>query len=336
MNAPSFEEQRVYDTERVRRGEDEADDDEEEDDNEASQADGDETVSQPLAPDDDEDDGATAPTDAATGSGNNNSSDNQLVISAAPDLRSLDGLRELGPEAVCWQLSSAKPGNGVEQIRDPSLETYWQSDGQAQPHWIQVHFSRRVAISHVCLYLDYHLDESYTPKRIGVKAGMTHQDLQEAVAPVELPEPSGWCILPLRSPPDPLDDYDDDIHNNSSDDAPDGHANDDNLENSLLLGSSNTQRLYNHKHLVRAHLVRISILSMHQNGRDTHVRHVRLYGPRTNGSHALLEPVLLSNNNHRGVQKSQRTTDQSLDSAWNLGGMMMSSNVHSTRFTTIR
>jgi hypothetical protein len=38
--------------------------------------------------------------------------------------------------------------------------------------------------------------------------------------------------------------------------------------------------LYNHKHVVRAHLLRISIQSMHQNGRDTHVRQVRIYGPR--------------------------------------------------------
>jgi hypothetical protein len=34
--------------------------------------------------------------------------------------------RELGNEAV-WKLSSAKPGNGVEQLRDDNTDTFWQS-----------------------------------------------------------------------------------------------------------------------------------------------------------------------------------------------------------------
>lgn len=39
--------------------------------------------------------------------------------------------REIGREAV-WSLSSAKPGNGVDQLRDDSTETYWQSGGVRQ------------------------------------------------------------------------------------------------------------------------------------------------------------------------------------------------------------
>lgn len=34
--------------------------------------------------------------------------------------------REIGRDAM-WSLSSAKPGNGVDQLRDGSVETYWQS-----------------------------------------------------------------------------------------------------------------------------------------------------------------------------------------------------------------
>lgn len=34
--------------------------------------------------------------------------------------------REIGRDAM-WSLSSAKPGNGVDQLRDDSVETYWQS-----------------------------------------------------------------------------------------------------------------------------------------------------------------------------------------------------------------
>ena len=86
-----------------------------------------------------------------------NGSSSVLPIHAVSNLDSLYGLREIGKEALCWQLSSAKPGNGVEQIRDQSTDTYWQSDGVSQPHLIQVHFARRVAISHICLYLDFNL-----------------------------------------------------------------------------------------------------------------------------------------------------------------------------------
>lgn len=136
-------------------------------------------------------------------------SDSVLTIQAVSNLDSLYGLREIGREALCWQLSSAKPGNGVEQIRDQNTDTYWQSDGLAQPHLIQVHFARRVAISHVCMYLDFNLDESYTPKHIAIQVGMTTQDLVPAVYSanlVELREPVGWVIIPVTSQPDPLDD----------------------------------------------------------------------------------------------------------------------------------
>ena len=37
--------------------------------------------------------------------------------------------------------------------------------------------------------------------------------------------------------------------------------------------------LYNPRRLVRAHLIRLSVDQMHQNGRDTHIRQVQLYGP---------------------------------------------------------
>ncbi len=83
--------------------------------------------------------------------------------------------RELGNEAV-FTISSSKPGNGVEQLRDNSLETYWQSDGQF-PHYINIQFLRKVTINKLCLYLDYSLDESYTPKKISVSYGTSLHDL---------------------------------------------------------------------------------------------------------------------------------------------------------------
>jgi anaphase-promoting complex subunit 10 len=187
--------------------------------------------------------------DQAAGDGGDAAgSESIMTIQAVSNLDSLYGLREIGREALCWQLSSAKPGNGVEQIRDQNTDTYWQSDGVSQPHLIQVHFARRVAISHVCLYLDYNLDESYTPKTIAVQCGMTTQDLVPATyagSTIELNEPVGWCIIPLTSPPDPLDDMTEDV-----------------TESGLPRA----------RRIVRTHLIQIEICSMHQNGRDTHVR----------------------------------------------------------------
>jgi len=212
-----------------------------------------------------------------------------LPISAVSNLDSLYGLREIGKEALCWQLSSAKPGNGVEQIRDQSTDTYWQSDGVSQPHSIRVHFGRRVALSHLCLYLDYNLDESYTPKTLSIQVGMTTQDLTPAIFPantvVELTEPVGWCIIPLMAPPDPLDDFDGDDNGNAS------------------------------GRVIRTHLIQISIISMHQNGRDTHIRQVHLYGPRTTNIFPSFPNEIPSDHNQETDEiKRRRQTDDEFSS----------------------
>jgi anaphase-promoting complex subunit 10 len=52
--------------------------------------------------------------------------------------------REIGGLAV-WTVTSAKPGNGVELLRDDREDTYWQSDG-TQPHLVNIQFQRKVTI----------------------------------------------------------------------------------------------------------------------------------------------------------------------------------------------
>lgn len=158
------------------------------------------------------------------------------------DLSKLRHLRELGTEAV-WSLSTAKPGNGVEQIRDGNTDSYWQSDG-GQPHLINVQFHRKMSICEVAFYLDYQLDESYTPKNLSIRAGSTFHDLTE-VQVVELSEPQGWVSVPLFG----IDETGD-------------------------------------KTTLRAFFLQICVVSMHQNGRDTHIRQVKVFGPRHNASHS--------------------------------------------------
>ena len=106
------------------------------------------------------------------------------------------GKREVGSEAI-WSLSSAKPGNGVEQLRDDSLATYWQSDGVG-PHLVNIQFLKKTSVCSINLYMNYALDESYTPKRICIRAGSTAHDMVD-ITTVDLNEPAGWISIALES-----------------------------------------------------------------------------------------------------------------------------------------
>ena len=103
--------------------------------------------------------------------------------------------REVGNQAT-WSLSSCKPGFGVDQLRDGTVDTYWQSDGQL-PHLVNIQFRRKTTLTDVAVYTDFKLDESYTPAKISVRAGTNFNDLQE-IEVFELTEPSGWVVIPLK------------------------------------------------------------------------------------------------------------------------------------------
>lgn len=198
----------------------------------------------------------------------NHSANPNQPITAVASLHSLNHLRSVGTSnAVCWTLSSAKPGNGVESLRDPSCETYWQSDGICQPHWVQLSFRRRLPILYVALFLDFQLDESYTPKTISIETGMSAQDAcsSDETAKLEFHEPTGWVIVPVVGCPDPLD----------------GKI-----------------------HPVKAHMLRINILSMHQNGRDCHVRNLKVFCERN----AQVPPM-----RQRLTNKSRSSTEEEDD-----------------------
>jgi len=168
-----------------------------------------------------------------------------------------DDLREIGGEA-CWALSSAKHGNGVEQLRDESNETFWQSDGP-QPHLVNIQFQRKVKVSELRLYTSFKVDESYTPSCISVRIGTAHHDLQE-VQVVDLKEPDGWITIRLAKP--------------RSDDRPEAHRGSCMARDPECGGAVD---------FVRTHFVQLAVLSNHQNGRDTHIRRVQVYGPRSAG-----------------------------------------------------
>lgn len=136
--------------------------------------------------------GATANSTNPTANNRNGGGTTSALI--ALDER-LAHTREVGNQAT-WSLSSCKPGFGVEQLRDDSHETYWQSDGRL-PHLVNICFKRKTTVSAVAVYTDFRLDESYTPSKISVRCGTNFNDLQE-IEVVELTEPSGWVVVPLK------------------------------------------------------------------------------------------------------------------------------------------
>ncbi|WAQ98217.1 APC10-like protein [Mya arenaria] len=122
---------------------------------------------------------------------------------------------------------------GVEQLREDSSETYWQSDGP-QPHLVNIQFQRKTTIQDVCIYTDFKADESYTPNRISIRAGSHFNDLAE-IEQIELGEPIGWVCVPLKD---------------------------------LVSGKP-----------IRTFMIQIAVLSNHQNGRDTHIRRIKIRSP---------------------------------------------------------
>ncbi|GAA5865986.1 hypothetical protein JCM3774_005549 [Rhodotorula dairenensis] len=150
-------------------------------------------------------------------------------------------LQDIGSLAH-WAVSSAKPGYGVENIKDANPATLWQSEG-SQPHLINIQFPKKQSIAEIWLYADIGIDDSYTPQKLSVRAGTYHGDLHE-IRLVELPNPTGWQVVKLSSPPE----------------TPDAAGEEEPL---------------------RAHLIQVAVLANHMNGKDTHVRGIKVFAPRS-------------------------------------------------------
>ncbi|KDN52734.1 APC10-domain-containing protein [Tilletiaria anomala UBC 951] len=153
------------------------------------------------------------------------------------DLGSLPGVK--------WTLSSHKPGAGVAALRDPDLSKLWQSDG-TQPHVVDIQFPRRTAVTHVSIYLDTTLDDSYTPTNIGIKAGTYFGDLAE-IRRRELEAPKGWVHFVLN---------------------PESTGANEETSADLKLAPP-----------IWVYHLQICIYSNHLNGKDTHLRSIRVFGP---------------------------------------------------------
>jgi anaphase-promoting complex subunit 10 len=143
-------------------------------------------------------------------------------------------------DQAIWSVSSAKHGSGVLQLRDGNPETFWQSDG-AQPHTITLQFRQLTEISVVALALNFSVDESYTPKKIAVQCCSNPTETID-VGEAEVDSPTGWLLIKC------FEDF------ASKKDGP--------------------------KVRPFARTLKIIVLENHQNGRDTHIRGMAVYGPK--------------------------------------------------------
>jgi anaphase-promoting complex subunit 10 len=173
----------------------------------------------------------------------NNEQNYILLRNGSSHVPESDGHKREISEYGVWSLSSAKSGNGVEQLRDENVNTFWQSDGQ-QPHFINIQFLKKMRINEMWLYLDYKTDESYTPSRISVRIENSFNEMVE-IKLVDFEEPVGWFKINLEER---------------------------NSKGEIL------------KNYIKTMTLQIIILQNTHNGRDTHVRCLKVFSPREHKS----------------------------------------------------
>ena len=220
----------------------------------------------------------------------------------AEDAKQLLGLRDISSLAT-WTLSSAKPGCGLAQLRHPSHMHFWQSDGP-QPHTLTLHFFKLVAIVKMRIYLDFEMDESYTPTKMKFFGGMSEGGLVEFATweAQEITDPEtgdvhssvesirGWIEVDLKGVGGRDTRYYENMTirrnesnghttapgmkkgrrsmRNAFDELTGPHVNDDeSLGGDEYIGGD----------VLKAMIVQVRICENHQNGKDTHVRGFQVF-----------------------------------------------------------
>lgn len=213
-----------------------------------------------------------------------------------------EGTRDLTHQAV-WTVSTAKPGNGVDQLLDANPKTYWQSDG-LQPHTITAHFASKVKISEIQLYLNFEADESYTPDFVSIQAGSNLHDRYPVRDTRKIRQPKGWVRIPMGEHPD-IDDEctDDDSEPERGDMTPaeieraerrkeerakrkkerfaERQAKFDETQKNDIKGVNGEFEAMRDRSVTKTQMIQIMIIANHLNGRDSRVRMVRVIGPKT-------------------------------------------------------
>ena len=131
----------------------------------------------------------------------------------------------------------------------------FRSDGP-QPHLITAQFHRLTRVKEVALFLDYTLDESYTPHEVAIYAATDYQNMR-LIKQLAVEEPEGWILIDLSDT--------------------------DRRYAGMVLGrepEAANERVSPLHRWVYATELQIAILSNHQNGKDSHVRQVKVFAPQ--------------------------------------------------------
>jgi hypothetical protein len=212
----------------------------------------------------------------------------ESIQQEAEDAKALAGLRDISSLAT-WTLSSAKPGCALAQLRSPNTNLFWQSDGP-QPHTLTLHFFKLVAIVKMRVYLDFDLDESYTPTKIKFFAGMSEGGLVEfgewTVQDVMDPETGemrphveivkGWIEVDLKGVGGREKRYFEVADEEQIGTKENAGATDDSKPGDVL----------------KAMVVQVRVCENHQNGKDTHVRGFQVFSKDDTVTREAVKPRL--------------------------------------------
>ncbi|TFY52213.1 hypothetical protein EVG20_g10653 [Dentipellis fragilis] len=152
-------------------------------------------------------------------------------------------------QTACRMTTPRRSGSAYRSFLPPRSPSYhMRSDCEAfasvssdgpQPHFVTLEFPRKMAIQKLSLFLSFPLDDSYTPAALSIRAGTSLGDLQE-VRSVTLDKPDGWITFDISAEP-----------------GDDGEG----------------------FKPVHAYILQVIVLTNHMNGKDTHVRGMRILGP---------------------------------------------------------
>lgn len=224
-----------------------------------------------------------------------------------PNLREISSL-------ASWTVSTSKPGCGVAALRHPSHEQYWQSDGP-QPHTLTLHFFKLVAVVRIRVYLDFDLDESYTPTKMVFLAGMGGNDLVE-FATWEGDGPCGWVDVPLEGVGGRNGGWvrDEAVRHKrrsrsggprrhtASGQREDGNSGEEEEEeggDSLNSGFDDEHDDPYTGNVLKAMVIQMRVIENHQNGKDTHVRGFQVFACDDNRRRMAAAPSASADGRHR-------------------------------------
>jgi len=109
-----------------------------------------------------------------------------------------------------------------------------------QPHHVTLQFAKKVAVQKMAICLNFAADDSYTPIKLLIKAGTGLYDLQE-VKHVSMDKPNGWVLFDV--------------------------GNERTRNNNGFLP-------------LNIYAIQIVVAGNHMNGKDTHVRGLRILGTK--------------------------------------------------------